>query len=487
MKKTRNAVLISLIVVTIVLTFYQVDRRVSWDIHNKRYTVLVRYGDVDRASPIFGSDPGDLAGELADHGVEYVLFRMDLASEGEPLLPDLSTPLEERGLGAGLEVTNLQLAGPKEVEVLFDFLNSYSPELLVLRALPPNSVPERLKEWIGQNDPVLGEVEFRQDSLTEEVARETGSKYIRLHRVFDKEVGTLSGEKTVSRYVRAVKERNIGAVEFRIPLNRDLDGTLADLDEIQTHLQGEGYSNGGVKGAKGAAGRLETPVWLLTLLIAGGLTATVLLMFIGRLPGPATQALLFGGFLVMTVVGMGVLPIFTRQAAAFLLALGGPVVAYRLLTTYGLSFQDKGFTFLRPFVDLLFVSVISTTVGLVISAVLTDQLFMLKLEQFRGVKGSLFFPLLFIAALYVFRVGFNSDSWSLGGVKWLILAAFGALMVFLLLRSGNFTILESSDLEDAFRRWLERNLSVRPRFKEFAIGGPAALLWLYFVNRHGSK
>ncbi len=487
MNNSRKAVLIALIVFTLVLTFYQVSRRINWDRQNKNYTVLVRYGDVTRTSPLFGSDPDVLAGELDTHGVDYVLFQVDLAGKGEPLLPDLSSTLSELGLGAALEVTNLQLADQQDVQALLDFLNSYSPQLLTLRSLQKTQLPAELEEWIRQNDPVLGTVEFRDDSLVQEVATMTGSSYVRVHRVFDKEVGTLSEEESVARYVRAVKERNIGAIEFRLPMNKDLENTLGQLDEIRSRLGEQGFQDVGIENAKGAVGQLETPKWLITLLITGSLTATLLLLFLGHLPNRLIQLLLFAIAVVLTLIGLWLFPVFTRQTAGFLLALGGPVAAYRLLTTYGLSFQDRETTLLSPFVDLLFVSAVSTAFGLAISAILTDGIFILKLEQFRGVKVSLFLPLLFIGLIYLFQAGTNLKNWGPGGFKWLIIVGFGALVVFLLLRSGNFTFLESSELEDAFRRWLERNLSVRPRFKEFALGHPAAILWLYLVNRYRSK
>lgn len=79
----------------------------------------------------------------------------------------------------------------------------------------------------------------------------------------------------------------------------------------------------------------------------------------------------------------------------------------------------------------------------------------------------------------------DGSLWSLAGgllrlplrVRDVFLAAVAAVVVaFVLMRSGNFPIIPVSELELAFRSWLEAQLVVRPRTKEFLFGHP--LLWL---------
>lgn len=485
MNINKKAVLITLLALTIAISLYQVNRRINWDLTNKEYDVAVRYSDIDRISPIYGLKPEDLARQLANNGANTILFQVDLAAKNKFVLPDLSDELQEIGLTGGLEIKNLQLAGPDQVDLLVKFLNSLSARLVILRSLRAE-VPTELEEWIRSNDPILASVEFRDDLLTEKLHRITGANYVRLHRVFDKEVGTLSPEETTARYVRAVKERNIGVIEYRLPPTRSISNSTSVLNEITSQLKDVGYQRVEVESAKGGSSTLNSSEWIIFLLIATSITSLLITLSIGYIPRIWLQIGLFFLILLLSLIGLLLFPVFLRQAAAFLLALGGPVATYRVLTKYGLSFQE-GSHFLSPFVDFIGISIASTLIGLVISGILTDQIFMLKLDQFRGVKVSLFLPLLFIGLLYLFKLGFNIRNWRLGSFKWLIIGGFAGLLAFLLLRSGNFTILESSEVEDAFRRWLEQNLGVRPRFKEFILGHPAMILWLYLINRYGSE
>ena len=62
----------------------------------------------------------------------------------------------------------------------------------------------------------------------------------------------------------------------------------------------------------------------------------------------------------------------------------------------------------------------------------------------------------------------------------ILLAAILAVAYFYLTRTGH--VLEISSAEDALRGGLERLFGVRPRFKEFALGYPLAILGLYLLG-----
>lgn len=484
--KNTKAVLIALLIVAIGLSALQISHRINWDLSNKNYTLATSYRDINKASSLFGLDSDELVNKLARNRDYLILFQIDFVTQPDLSQIEYPESLKASNFATGLEVLNLQVADSNQVTQLISYLNELSPDYLVLRSLSDITIPDNLKRWIRQNRPILGTVEFRSDTLTQKISRATELSYVRLHRVFDKEKGRLSNDVKIARYVRAVKERNIGVIEYRLPLNRDLSTTIEGLREVRSRLKDAGYDLGPIEKSKGAKGQLKTPTWILWVLISASLTASFLLMLGSYSPGTAIQAGLFVLVLVAAVTGMSLLPVFTRQVSAFLLALAGPVVAYRLLSSYGRSFREH-WNLTSPFVDLLFVSLISIVVGLVISAILTDQSFMLKLNQFRGVKVSLFVPVAFIVFLYLFRIGFDLNRWDLGITKWIFGLLIGLVVFYLLFRSGNFTFLESSELEDAVRRWLESNLVVRPRFKEFVIGHPAMIVWLYLIGRYNQR
>ncbi len=484
--KNTKAVLIALLVLTIGLSAFQISHRINWDLSNKNYTIATSYADINKASALFGLDPNELVNELAQNRDYLILFQVDFVTQ--PTLSQIEyqdAPKASR-FETGLEVLNLQVADSSQVSKLIRHLNELSPNYLILRSLSDITIPKKLKRWIRENQPILGTVEFRSDALTQKIQRSTNLNYVRLHRVFDKEKGRLSKDEKIARYVRAVKERNIGLIEYRLPLNRDLSTTIDSLAEIRSRLKDAGYDLGPIDHSKGASGQLKTPSWIAWLLISASLSASFLLMLGSYSPGTTIQVGISLLVLVVAIMGMNLLPVFTRQVAAFLLALAGPIVAYRLLLSYGRTFHEHC-NLIDPFIDLVFVSLTSMVVGLVISAILTDQSFMLKLNQFRGVKLSLFLPVAFIALLYLFRIGFDLNRWDLGITKWIFGILIGLVVFYLLFRSGNFTFLESSELEDTVRRWLESNLLVRPRFKEFAIGHPAMIIWLYLIGRYNQR
>ncbi|MBS3791344.1 hypothetical protein KGY77_01680 [Candidatus Bipolaricaulota bacterium] len=418
-------------------------------------------------------------------GNNLVLFRTDLAFERGFVLPNLLEDIKEKGITRGVEVSNLQLAGEKEYRQVLDYLKKIEPDFVVLRGLKSISLPSYLTNWLRKNDIVLGTVEFRNRETTENLVDEHGLDWVRLHRVFDKEIGTLTQIDKVARYRKAIQERNIGVIEYRLPLNQDLDTSIETLKAIQDETAKSGYRLGPIGSARGTGKGVYSPRWL----VFGLIVTSFGLVFRFLWPGQASYSILFFWILASIVgggVGLGLYPVLARQAAALVLAVTAPLVGYRLLRNYGLSFKS-GRSPVSPFLDLIWVSGFSTIAGLVVTGILLDESFVLKLQQFRGVKVALFFPLI----LLVFAV-LSRDVISLSELKFdyrsgLLGTALLGLFLFLLLRSGNFTFLRSGDLEDAIRRWLENTLYVRPRFKEFALGHPSLIAWLYLAGRSGEK
>jgi hypothetical protein len=134
-----------------------------------------------------------------------------------------------------------------------------------------------------------------------------------------------------------------------------------------------------------------------------------------------------------------------------------------------------------------------TLVGAVfIVGLLTDRSFLVKIDQFAGVKLAHLLPFLLLTGLVVGRLlGPESEGRERWREAWrqyvdlarqpllllhvvLALAALLALAV-LLIRSGNEGM-EPSSLEMRFRDVLERVLFVRPRTKEFLLGHPLFFL-----------
>ena len=478
----RKFIAIVLTLTLVGLTAYQVGNRIAWDGANKKYSIAVRRDDLDRASSIYGETEVGLIEKLEQKGTNLLLFQHNFATDDDPGVPVNLKEYRQTGIRIGLEIRNIQLADRRDFEELIELLNKIEPSYLLLRALEGANIPEDLKNWLARTDVPLGTVEFRDKTLTRSLVKEGISNHLRLHRVFQEEVGTLTSTERVARYVRAIEERNIGVIEYRLPLNSELDQLLADLDSIRAELSDLGYEEVPVGKARGSGGGPGTPRWISLLLIVSASGLGLHLLFLDeRIPRTAIAAGLMA-IIAGAAVGLSLFPVLTKQAVALAIAVGAPVAGLRLLNDYGLSFREGRFPG-ATYLDFLGLSIFSSFTGLVVSSLLLEDLFVFKLYQFRGVKVSLFLPLLFLllAATYLgqFRISQIDFSYS----KLLAGGLLLGLFLFLLVRSGNFNFLRSTDLEEAIRRWLDANLLVRPRFKEFLIGHPAMIAWLYLAGR----
>ncbi len=479
-----TALLLALIVLS--LTAYQVTKRLSWDFGTKQYSVAVRYKDIERASPIFGETELGLTENLVRTGADIVLFRENLGSEGGFAPPELLSELKNTNATRGLEVTNLQMAEEKDYRALLEFLKKLKPEFVVLRGLSSPDIPDYLVDWLGENDLILGAVEFRNQETVQRLAKEEELQVVRLHRVFDKEVGTLTPVEKKARYERAVQERNIGIIEYRITTNSGLEEQLDTLSSIQENLSGTGYATGKLDTVRGASKDVKTRAFVAALLLSGSFGLFLWVLIPDTYLSPARLISVTVLSFVGLIVGTLTLPTLTIQAGALILAVSAPLVGYKLVLQYGRSFRDDP-GLIDPLLDLIWMSLFSALVGLIISSVMLDEVFLLKLQQFRGVKVSLFFPLLVLVIAAISRGSLRLSEIKFDYKKAFLGTLLLGLFLFLLFRSGNFTFLRSTELEEAIRRWLENALFVRPRFKEFVLGHPSLIAWLYFAGRYRKK
>ncbi|MFB6291274.1 MAG: DUF5693 family protein [Candidatus Bipolaricaulia bacterium] len=483
--KTTKFLSIILIIILLGLTLYQVSRRIHWDLTSKNYSIATRYGDINKASSFYGETKMGLIEKLNRAGAQIILFSIDLSSETGSGKPDIIDELRKAGISRGVEISNLQLASQDDYRQILSYLETIQPKFVVLRGSSRAEPPSYIKNWLHKNDVILGTVEFRNSKTVETLVKGGDLDWVRLHRVFDKEVGTLTEVERKARYERAVQERNIGVIEYRLPLSVGLTNHLETLTSIRDRLNQSGYQVGPIEEAKGVGRHLKSSPWLIVALIA----TTFGLVLRSLTPKSISYPVLIiwiSAVALVGFIGLTFLPILSRQIAALAVAVIAPLVGYNLLTKYGLSVRSSK-SLVSPFLDLVWVSVLSTLAGLVVSSLLLDESFLLKLNQFRGVKVSLFFPLLLLVVAASYRDQISISKMKFDYKKGFLGAALIGLFLFLLFRSGNFTFLRSSDLEEAVRRWLENTLYVRPRFKEFVLGHPSLIVWLYLAGHYRKK
>jgi hypothetical protein len=146
----------------------------------------------------------------------------------------------------------------------------------------------------------------------------------------------------------------------------------------------------------------------------------------------------------------------------------------------------------------------SAITGLGIAAViglLSDRLFLVKVDGFIGVKLSNLLPVVLVGLAYALPLR-ATNAWTFGRALsetrdrlrdwagrpvqfWQVAVAIVALgaLALLVLRTGNDPGVGVSSLELRFRALLDQVLYVRPRFKEFLIGHPALFLALLAAGR----
>lgn len=146
----------------------------------------------------------------------------------------------------------------------------------------------------------------------------------------------------------------------------------------------------------------------------------------------------------------------------------------------------------RSVVALLILCALSYIGAVLMVGLLADVLFMLKLDQFIGVKIAHVIPIVVVPfILYIWNTEkpLQTVKQLLDKAldyKWAALAAIVAVAGFIYIsRTGNTTA-ELSAAEAGMRNFLNDVLGVRPRSKEFLIGYPLTLLlfWLGASSRN---
>ncbi|MDP4133751.1 MAG: DUF5693 family protein [Bacillota bacterium] len=133
--------------------------------------------------------------------------------------------------------------------------------------------------------------------------------------------------------------------------------------------------------------------------------------------------------------------------------------------------------------------------GLVMISLLSGVSYYVNNDIFRGIKLALFTPILYTAVLYYFMFARKSSSISEDlrkalnakiKVYWILIAGFFGVIGFIyILRSGNVSSISSVEL--IMRNTITNIFSARPRTKEFFVGYPCLVLFVYYFKKSDSK
>jgi hypothetical protein len=324
---------------------------------------------------------------------------------------------------------------------------------------------------------LYGSIEFGKQAGDLTLTSRLWDKTVRVHSVSAPEVIMMPASELLDRYARAAQERNIRVLYVRLPMGASQPAhelAFTFLKQLQSTL----YRQGNMIKPAGARPfePLQPLVWssVLVGLGVGSLAGWLLSRFWNRLPAWLPIVLLAG------VCGVLCLSLTGRKMVALLAAVLFPTVAFITLPQRHTDRMAWG-TLLSLLLRVFGWSLLG---ALHVVGLLAESKFLVKADQFTGIKLAHVLPMLAVGLFYAWMVAQNWQTWRewlMKPVFWwqaglaLVLLAAVALMV---LRTGNEAPGAVSEIELRIRSLLERVLSVRPRTKEFLIGHPALVIAL---------
>lgn len=366
---------------------------------------------------------------------------------------------------------------------IMDKLPDLAPHLVIPAGDQVVGFPDRLEETkqaLNKVDAKIGLVEFSlQRGINQVASADTG---IRVHAITGREMQVLAADRVLSRYIRAVRERNIRVLYMRpFPAENGWDQTKTMITDLISELEANGFQ----VGIANPYDHWQPSPLLLWVVSAGILAGAVLLSQYWVAVSPKLLLLLL---LLGNIAGgilLAVQTVLMQQLYALIAAIVFPVLAIANCR----QGNRVGWNYLR--------CTLWSVAGLVLLVgILSGTPFLIKLAEFRGVKLMHLVPVVLVFAMGLLDEQLPLGSWrqfkevlaryyhACVPVKYLLLLALAAVAgVVYLLRTANF-ILPIPQLEITLREGLERLLIVRPRFKEIFIGHPALVILLASRKRH---
>lgn len=334
---------------------------------------------------------------------------------------------------------------------------------------------------IRANAQRFGAIEFAKQMGTPSLTLSIPDRTVRVHSIGFAESLPLTPNEIVERLERAVQERNIRVVYLRAA-GADTAMLREILQDLTRRLHRSGYTIR-ESGAR-PFDMLQPALWQYALIglgvgvLLGWLVATIRPQGLWQF-APIVLGIAFAG-LCLHPQG--------RKVAALMAALLFPTVGIVALASIvgrpppqaprgasGGNLFHLAALIILPFAW-------SLLGALHIVGLLSETPFLIKADQFAGVKLAHALPLLLVLGFYaawsVGRWDFWRD-WLARPVLWgqvaLALVILGALG-FMLVRTGNEAPGAVPDWELRLRALLETVMNVRPRTKEFLIGHPALVI-----------
>ncbi|PCD83333.1 hypothetical protein CNQ87_02775 [Lysinibacillus fusiformis] len=316
------------------------------------------------------------------------------------------------------------------------------------------------------------------------IAQMTDYKMIRLHSININRQTKLKLNESIDRTTRAVKERNIRSIFYHIKTTgnakENVEQTIDYLngvhDAMPDHFQ---------PGEPKLFDKVAVPAWVTAAVLLAGILFTFIVSELVK-----WMPLRFAAAGFMTVLAIAY---FILKSTLFLQAFA--LIIAVLAPTYAVIKSAQGSTKMSKILVQYLKAVAISLIGIVIViGLLNGNAFMAGFATFKGVKLVYLIPImgvLLFTLIEINRLADQNIKKSLSNTVtllnkelkyWhvLLLIVVAGIGLFYISRTGNSGSV--SDLELAFRQWLENTLYVRPRTKEFLIGFPFFVLALYVMG-----
>ncbi|MCL2046065.1 MAG: DUF5693 family protein [Oscillospiraceae bacterium] len=356
-------------------------------------------------------------------------------------------------------------------------------------------IQDRLAEALENLNVPLVSFEFYDQTGLSGLAGRLDNNLLRAHAIAENELRRYTDFNTaMNRYSLAATERNMRYIFLRFHgLNNPqsaMEPALELIAGVREGLESDGLTIGNPVPLES----YKIPRILIFFLGNGVLVAGAWLLALAAKPFAKKKWHLPYGILVaFGFAAWAALMILAPTLSRKLMALAGAIVFPSLSVTLALMYKpeaqltaSKGKRLLRTIAVLTMASAMTFVGSMIMSGLLAEPTFMLKIDSFFGVKVSHLIPLVLVPGLLWLReenwFGIMSGTVR-SNVKIWHLAVGGVLlvgMVIYILRTGNESPELISQLEVQIRQVLDNLLGVRPRTKEFLIGHPIMMVLVYY-------
>ena len=341
------------------------------------------------------------------------------------------------------------------------------------------TVADLLKDDKGDTVVPVATIEFSDQKGLNQLGVLLNKDVIRLHTISNGEMGNLTPDSALDRWMLAARERNMRSLLVRFfditTPGANLQGNLNYVASIQTGLIESGFT---LDQPYEKPASIPASTILMAMVGTAVIAGVMLILLEMRLPKLGLLALL-GGIAIWLALLL-VNPTMAKKMMALLSVITFPTLSCLLIM------KPEARSIGKSVVALLKLCAISYIGAVLMVGLLADILFMLKLDQFIGVKLAHVVPIVAVPfILYIWNeekpLTFVKQLLEKAlDYKWTMLGVLVAVAgVIYLSRTGNSGA-ELSAAESAMRTFLNDVMGVRPRSKEFLIGYPFTLLlfWL---------